>query len=75
MGEQLGVCSRLLNWESWPFFLGMIEKQVRREQKEMPMVVACSLSCHCKMEKKSNKKVINTLVFLTGLFSILLTFT
>lgn len=62
----------LVNWESWPYFLGMMGKQVRREQKEMPAVV-CLLSV--KMEMKSNQKVISRLVFFAGLFSILLTFT
>lgn len=62
MDEWHGAHSNLENQESYPFLLGMVEKQVRREQSEMPMVVACSLTCHCKMEMKSNQEVVSMLV-------------
>lgn len=71
-GEWHGEHSSLVNWESCPYFLGMMGKQVRREQKEMPAVVRL---LSVKMEMKSNQKVMSRLLFFAGLFSILLTFT
>lgn len=66
---------RSSDWESWHLFLGMMGKQVRRKkQNEMPVVIDCSLPCHCKMDMKSSQKVLSRLYLLLDLFSIFLTF-